>query len=899
MGFTGRVLQRLVGRCCTRPWLTVSLGVLLAVLGYGYAARSLALDTSKFQLLPSNQPWATLYQDYSRDFSQLEDIVVAVQSPSVETSAAYAARLERELGVGELRSARVTYRIDPRHLAEHGLLYLPLDAVRGFFDTLASREDLLSTFAAAPSLDHLVEGINQSTGDLFLPRVFGADEERRPVDTALLRDLLGQMSERLDHPVYRSPWQHLFAGRLSSAPDAGYFLSEDRRLLYVVVDFPGSASTLRSETEAISALRRVIAALRDEFPAVTAGVTGAPALFSDELATATRDTGAATVLALVLTLALLLLAFRRLLSSGLLLAALGISLGWSLGIVTLTVHHLNVFSMMFVSVVVGIGIDYGIYFLFRYDEERDRGCEPSLAVARTAARSGPGILLGALTAAATFYLLTISNFRGIREFGFVAGTAILLAFVVTVTVVPALLVLTDRRRLVPRLVLVSGGSPKPAARGFLPTLRPVSGALLVLVPTAIALWAAPRVGFDYNLLNLQAPDAESVIWEKKIAAAAGRSGFAALATAGSVEELRAKQAAFERLPSVADVQSALTLLPARQEEKLALLGRVAAIVDDVVVGAPPRLDVDALIEALASLHRRLEQASDPTAAIASTLLRQLRERDRRLTEIALTDFQGRLASDFSEHWERLRQAVRPGPVTVAALPDVLQRKFVGATGRLLMQIHSREDIWERPGATRFVEQLRSIDPDVTGQPVVAYESMRMMERACRHGMVYAFVLVAGIAALMIRRLRETMIAMVPLLLGTLWTVGVMHLSGLRFDLVNVWALPLIIGSAAEYGVNMVLRALEARADGGPLLPRSTVLGVAFNGLTTMAGFGSLLLAHHHGVWGLGLLLVIGTAVTLTASLVVLPVLLRLSVAPSSATATADEPIVVPALPHAS
>src|SRR5207245_4475533 len=166
----------------------------------------------------------------------------------------------------------------------------------------------------------------------------------------------------------------------------------------------------------------------------------------------------------------------------------------------------------------------------------------------------------------------------------------------------------------------------------------------------------------------------------------------------------------------------------------------------------------------------------------------------------------------------------------------------GATGRLLMQIHSREDIWERPGATRFVEQLRSVDPDVTGQPVVAYESMRMMERACRQGMIYAFVLVAGIAALMIRRLRETMIAMVPLVLGTLWTVAVMHVTGLRFDLVNVWALPLIIGSAAEYGVNIVLRSLEARADGGTLLPRSIVLVVTFNTLTTMVSYGSLLLA---------------------------------------------------------
>ena len=917
MGATGRVLQRLVGLCCTRPWLTVSIGVLLAGLGFGHAARSLTLETSKFQLLPSNQRWATLYESYSRDFAQLEDIVVAVESPSVQMSAAYAARLAGALRDGDLHAARVTYRIDPRHLEAHGLLYLPLDEVQGLFDTLARQEELLTSFAAKPSLDRLVEGINQSTGDLFLPRVFGAEDERPPVDTSLLRDLLGQVSERLDHPVYRSPWKRLFSDRLSSAPDAGYFLSEDRRLLYVVVDFPGAPGQRLSEAEAIAAVRRVTTALRAEFPAVAAGVTGAPALFSDELATATSDTGAATTLALVLTLALLLLAFRRLLSSGLLLAALVISLGWSLGVVTLTVHHLNVFSMMFVSVVVGIGIDYGIYFLFRYDEERARGRDRSQAAALTAARSGPGILLGALTAAATFYLLTISDFRGIREFGFVAGTAILLAFVVMLTVFPAFLVLTDRRRRARHLVLVRTASREPDAwrdrlrHRIVPALRPSKGfALVILIPTGVALWAAPRVGFDYNLLNLQAPETESVVWEKKIAAAAGRSGFAALATAGSLEELRAKQAVFEALPSVADVRSALTMLPARQDEKLALLGRAAAIVDDVVVGAPPRLDVDALIEALEILHRRLHQAAmdiprehrgdlAATAAMTSSLLQQLRERDRRLTEVALTDFQGRLAADFSDHWERLRHAIRPGPVTMADLPDVLQRKFVGASGRLLMQIHARDDIWERPGATRFVEELRSVDPEVTGQPVVAYESMRMMERACHQGIVYAFVLVAGIAALMIRRLRETLIAMVPLLLGTLWTVAVMRVTGLRFDLVNVWALPLIIGSAAEYGVNIVMRSLEARADGGPLLPRSTVLGVTFNGLTTMAGFGSLLLAHHQGVWGLGLLLVIGTAVTLAASLVVLPVLLQLSGARTRASQAADEEIVAAVLPRAS
>jgi len=206
----------------------------------------------------------------------------------------------------------------------------------------------------------------------------------------------------------------------------------------------------------------------------------------------------------------------------------------------------------------------------------------------------------------------------------------------------------------------------------------------------------------------------------------------------------------------------------------------------------------------------------------------------------------------------------------------LRRKFIGKSGHLLLQVYSRLDLWDRPSQARFVEELRTVDPNVTGQPVVAYESTRLIERTFRLGLAYAFALVAGIAALMIRRVRETVLAMVPLILGTLWTVGIMHLAGLTFNLVNVWALPLIIGSAAEYGVNIVLRSLESPPHGGgSRLARSTVMGVVFNGLTTLAGFGSLLVAHHRGVWSLGLLLVIGSAVTLTASLVVLPTLIRL------------------------
>ncbi len=622
-----------------------------------------------------------------------------------------------------------------------------------------------------------------------------------------------------------------------------------------------------------------------------AGVTGVPALFTDEMSAAARDGDIASVLAFVVTLGLLVLAFRRLVTSCALLAVLAVSLGWSLGVITVLVGQLTSFSVMFVSVVIGIGIDYGIYFLFRYREERVLGRHLTDALENTAARSGPGMLFGALTAAATFYILTIAEFPGIREFGFISGTAILLAFLAMVTVFPASLVLIDGRRRVSRGVRTAGQPDARAPLFDVPFLEwlirhPKPILLAAAIATGASLWAAPRVGFDYDLMNLQGAGSESVVWERKIAAAAGRSGFAALTTASSLEELEAKQDAFRRLPSVSDVESVLSVLPDRQAEKLAILTRVAEITDSIRVADAGALDLNALVAALETLHRRLALAHTAggdarpelilIARETSALLGRIKTRDGKAVEATLTDFQARLARDFAEAWQQLQLAARPAPLTLGDLPEELRRRSIGTSGQLLLQIYSGLDVWERAGQTRFVEELRTIDPNVTGQPIVAYESMRLVERASREGLAYAVLLVAGIAALMIRRWRETVLALVPLMLGMLWTVALMQAFGLRFNLVNVWALPLIVGSAAEYGLNIVLRALESRTHGGPRLARSTVMGVVFNGLTTIAGFGALLVADHRGVWSLGLLLAIGTTMILIASLVVLPTLMHLT-----------------------
>jgi hopanoid biosynthesis associated RND transporter like protein HpnN len=632
------------------------------------------------------------------------------------------------------------------------------------------------------------------------------------------------------------------------------------------------------------------------FPAVQAGVTGVPALNNDEMTAAFRDSEIATVIAFGLTLLLLALAFMRVGKPLLMLMVLAVTLAWSMGVITLTLGHLTIFSVMFISIVIGIGIDYGIYFLFRYEEEIFLGRNLREALELTAARTGPGILMGALTAGGTFYVLLLTDFRGIQELGYVAGTAILLAALGMLTVLPALLVLVDRRHAArPR-----NQEPRAHAleRVHVPVLERVGaypGAVTfaVAVVTAAALWGLPKVRFDYNLLNLQAAGTESVAWERRILATTGRSGFNGLASAGSLEELRRKHDAFSKLPSVSGVDSVLLLIPDGQAEKIKTVESFAPVVEPIRIGRSRPVDMDRLLRALGTLRRRFDVAiaeggprvpDEIRQLRASTdqLLRRLSSTPREVAEPILTHLQAQVYRDFVDKFHGLQRNLHPRPITAADVPEELSRKFVGQSGRFLIQINPKVDIWERAGAEQFVGELRSVDPEVTGPPVITFEAIRLMERAYLQGTLYAFALVGVLAFLMIRRARETLLGLLPLALGVLWTIGLMRIFDLQFTMANVWGLPLIIGTSAEFGLTVITRYLEGREHGGPLVARSTVMGVAVSGFTTIVGFGTMMVAAHRGIFGLGLLLTIGASCALMASLIVLPVVLRMLPRPARA-----------------
>src|SRR6266536_3123341 len=376
---TGRLLRRLVRVSCARPAVTVALSLALSVLGIAYTLHALTFNTSGRDVLPQNASYVKRYVQIAKDFGELEDIVVVIEARSLEGAKAFAARLVQELRASPVKFHRIAFRIDPKQFEGRQLLYLSTSELKEIRDKIFDHQEFMESFAGDPSLARLVEGINTQMAAAFVSNLFD----------------LGLKDQDLP---------------------------EDKSLLFILVESPkGEKGSFVGDHKAIDAVRGAIARLHDAYPAIQAGVTGAPALSNDEMSAAFQDSQIATVLAFALTLLVMILAFMRVGKPILMLGVLAVSLGWSLGIVTLTVGHLSIFSVMFISIVVGIGIDYGIYFLFRYEEEIFLGRNLKEALELTAARTGPGMAIGALTAGGTFYVLMLTDFRGIQELGFIAG----------------------------------------------------------------------------------------------------------------------------------------------------------------------------------------------------------------------------------------------------------------------------------------------------------------------------------------------------------------------------------------------------------------------------------------------------------------------------------------------
>ena len=922
-------LLRSLARLSIRyPWTVLVLCLAAAVWASFYTVQHLEFVASRNALISHDKRYIQLDEEYADEFVGIDQLVVVVEPHDVQQGKDFVTRLAEILTRDTAHVQEVFYRIDTSSLEGKKLLYLSAGDLRSLHDNLEEYRDLVHDLTTTPGLNTLFRAINQQVSSGMVSHLvsgfLGLDSptnsaeetsEKKPLKVTFLKSLLQEMEHALSSADYgyHSLWADFFGGT-DELSDNGYLISDNRRFVFLEVEPKEDGGGFNEGVESIAAIRQAVRDLQRDFPGLEAGVTGTKAINNDDMVGAQSNSNLAAVISLVGVTLLYLLFFKRISHPLLIVAALTVGLAWTMGFVTLTVGHLTIITAFIAPILIGLADDFGVHFVTRYEEERDQGLDATGALMAVFMSAVPAITAGAFTTSLAFFAVMLADFRGMQELGWITGGGLLLSLVATLTSLPALLVVCERHR---PWEVVSGG--RTFLTGAFAGLGTIMGRarwpLLTLAGllTVASLAVLPTMSFDYNLLNLQARGTESVEWEKRIIADSERSSWNALATAPTPAEAMRKAAAFKALSSVESVESVASLIPSDQEERLPLVRALQPLLSDLppTLASPTPVEVPDLQRTLDKLKLKIREENDAwdpqkrpseheLGEVHQSLLAVI-ERLQTLPENeareALARFQQPLFLDFQDKWALLRNNVNPSaPITLADVPLQLKNRFVSQDEKkFLLQIYPKKNIWDREPLEEFISQLRQVDPDIAGSPVTGYESITAMKEGYVEGGLYALVAIVLVTFLALRRVGDTLLAMLPLVLGIVWTGGWMWLFNLRFNLANLITVPLIIGIGVENGIHLLHRFREEGEGGPALIEGSTGQAVALFSLTTMIGFGSLMVARYYGIFSMGLLLTVAVGSVLVASLTVLPLILFRPAAKESSALQAD-PVLEEGLP---
>ncbi|MEM6333155.1 MAG: MMPL family transporter [Planctomycetota bacterium] len=891
------------------PWRVLLISLLLAALGVVYAATNLGFQSNRNDLISPEMDWNQRFIAWQSHFPGNADLLVVIDTHRdrggrgeevyAAADVAGARRLADAMGarLGALETVeRVSWKVGVEEGS--GRAVRLLDGAE--FDEAAAGLAQAGPVLASATVAELLDAALAEAGRALRSGAAGGGDG---VAVAEQLGALTAMFEAIDSGLAsEGAAGDAFAG-LSAAmvgEAERYFETPNGRLVFLRVT-PAKRTGFGDEVwlaEVVSDVRSVMAEMAAEHAGFEMGLTGIDVVETDETAAAERDSTRASIVAAVLIATVLVLAFWSFRTPALLLVALGVAMAWSFGYLTLAIGHLQVISVVFAVILLGLGVDFGIHLLSRFERVRHDHPDGPMGFAATLRDTlevaGPGVVTGALTTAAAMSTTVLTEFRGVAEMGHIAAVGVLLCLLSMLTVLPALLRLLrhatgkvkpmgDRKV----HVYAEGWSRAASSRPWL-TLSLVAGVLLV------AGFGVGQVRYSFDLNALMPRGVDSVEWAQRIERDGAQSIYFGVSVVGSMEEARELGRRYMALETVERLGGVGLAIPREGEAKAERLAEVAAGLPSAAEGvADSALSADALRASVARWGPLLALAEfgvpaegraalgEARAAVGGVLARlsALPEAERGVRVAAL---QAGYAAWRAGVVELIEEATGGGAIELADLPEAITRPYVatwdGRT-RLALEVYPRLPAGvatplDPAFLDRFVEDLRAVDPEATGVIVQIYESNALIVRSYVLAGVLALAAVAVILWIDFRRLDDALLCMVPTLVGFWLTFGVMGWIGDPIDPANIIVLPLLFGIGVDAGVHLMHRYRQEPTARPLGLASGTGKGIALTSYTTIIGFGALMTASHRGIAGLGFVMSLGILLTLGACCYVLPAILE-------------------------
>lgn len=844
-------IYRIFRICTARPVLTLILYLLVTLGAILFTVENFAIHTDTSQLISSRLPWRQRELELDAAFpQQVSTFLIVVDGATPELADDGAKRLTAALAGDHEHFAAVHETAGGPFFEHNGLLFLSTAEVQRTTDELIRAQPFLGTLSADPTLRGLAQALS------YIPK----GEEQGDIEEKDFATPLARLSAVIDAMLAGRPasfsWGELMTGEAPSPHELRRFINAKPVLNFDDLQ-PGAAAS--------DAVRKAADELGlDKDQGVTVRLTGPVAMADDEFGTVADGALLNVVLTVAAVLLILWLALRskRLIFAVMLCLFVGLAITAALGLAM--VGALNLISVAFAVLFVGIGVDFGIQLAVRYRQERHFKGGLDQALISTAAKIAKPLTLAATATAAGFYAFLPTAYRGVSELGLISGTGMLVAFIISITLLPALLLLLKP-------------PPEPESVGYR-QLAPVDRFMArhrvpILILAALAVTAGlplfRDLKFDFNPLNLRSNTVESVSTLLDLMHDPDTSPNVINVLAPSVEDAASLAKRLDQLPEVSSTITLQTFVPEDQNEKLAIIADAESLLEPTLdppeIKTPPSDEETRVALNDAASAFLTDGQSEANAAIGKSLKALADADPAKRAAVEAT-----LLGGLKLRLEEIKASLHPEPVTLATLPEDLRQEWVSKDGRARVEVRPKGDQNDNDTMQRFAAAVLEVAPNATGMPILIQESAKTIVHAFLQAGALALILITLTLFFALRRVTDVLVTLVPLLLAGVVTLELTVLFGLPLNFANIIALPLLLGVGVAFKIYYVLAWRDGETS---LLASSLTRAVLFSAATTASAFASLWLSNHPGTSSMGKLLSLALVTTLVAAVLFQPILM--------------------------
>lgn len=864
-------------------WLAACLVIAFLALGAAsgfYAVNHLGFQSDTRALLSPDLPFRQEEERYRRQFPMNDaDLLLAVEAPTPEQAQAAAADLSRSLREHTDAVTDVRHLRGGSYFERNAFLFLETGELADLSQRLIRAQPLLGQLAGDPT----VRG-------LFNLLVL-IDRSDRLTDEATLVAVTGRIEQVMAAQIAGRDntlsWQRIIQNKPTDNRNVARALIVARTL---------SGRGLSGTDDALDAVQAAWVDVGESMRASTAlRISGSAVMARDELRTLASESRIGAPLVLLAVTGILGLGLRSLRLALAAWVVLIVGLLVTAALAALLIGHLNLISVAFGLLYLGLSVDFAIHWLMRYRIERHHGVAVLEAIGRTYRTTGVALSLCALTTAAGFLAFVPTGFVGVAELGIIAAAGMGISLLLTLTLLPAMLLLErdhfDRARPLPTQSRLAAFTWFPAHhRGAV-----VAVALVFLLP---AILLAPRVRFDADPINLRDPDTEAVRLLRDLRAEENAGHFSATVLADGPGEAREIAERLRALPEVGRAITLEQLIPENTQAKLVMIDELALVVGPAwsdTLTNPPTFQPDEQLVAIRDAAEAMNPSNGATegdkdaagaemdaagkgapqvfTGLHDALTRWLAHYDTlgpQDRSEALRSLNQRLMGTFPIAMRQLQTALSPDPT----VPQDLRRRWISGQGVHRIEVLPASIPQSNADLQRFADVVQSVAPTATGPAVIRAEAGRAIVRAFVEATGYALIAIIVILLVQLRSVRHTAAVLMPLILAGVMLMALMVLLEVPFNFANVIAIPLLLGAGVDNGIHMVVRSRHGGSRRAGLMATTTARAILLSAVTTLCAFITMALSNHPGTASMGLLLTLGLVLILLNTLVLLPALLH-------------------------